>query len=111
MPFLAILSGIAIAALIFCALLWQVYRAVTTTGLLRWNAVGLCLGTLAFMAAVSLRSDALFLLGTALNLLLAPIAIWADPRWSKLLPAVQLAMALTVIYLLFVSSNLPTAAA
>lgn len=111
MSFLPILLGIIIAALIFCAFLWQIYRAVTTTGLIRWNAVGLCLGTLAFMAAISLRSDPLFMVGTLINLLLAPIAIWADPRWSKLLPMVQLGMGLLVIYLIFSSSNLPTAAA
>ena len=107
MPFALILTSIAVSALIFCALLWQIYRAVTTKGLIRWNAIGLCVGTLAFMAAIPLKSDVLFLVGTCLNLLCAPLAILKDPRWSKLLPMVQLAMALTIIYLLFSSSNLP----
>ncbi|MEP3347607.1 MAG: hypothetical protein ABJN34_04490 [Litoreibacter sp.] len=109
MPYTLILLSIAVSALIFCALLWQIYRAVTTTGMIRWNAVGLCIGTLAFMAAVPLKNDFLFLIGTGLNLLCSPLATIKDPRWSKLLPLVQLAMALIIIYLLFFSSNLPVA--
>jgi len=111
MSILPLLIGVVLAAMIFCAFLWQVYRAVTLQGLLRWNAAGLALGTLALMGFLSTEIPILLIFGTAASLILAPVAIWADPRWSKLLPAVQLAMALYILYQLFLNPNLPTAVA
>ncbi|WP_298261928.1 hypothetical protein [uncultured Litoreibacter sp.] len=102
-----LLVGIVVAALIFSAFLWQLYCAATSTGFARWNAVGLSLATLALMASIPAKSDVLLLLGAGACLLLSPYAIWTTPRWSKLLPMVQLAMGLFVIYLLFFNSNLP----
>lgn len=105
MSFLPILLGIIIAALIFCAFLWQVYRAVTTTGLIRWNAVGLVLATLAVMASTNLDSITLVVTSGAGCILFAPIAIWADPRWSKVLPLVQLTLGFATLYGVYVLST------
>ncbi|SFR47365.1 hypothetical protein [Litoreibacter janthinus] len=92
-----LLFAIVIAALIFAAFIWQVYRAVTTSGLIRANAAGLSIATLMIMASVSLGSFPLLIIGAALCVVLAPIAIWADPRWSKLLPLVHLGLGLYII--------------
>ena len=92
-----ILASVVIAALIFASLVWQLYRMATTAGVIRWNAAGLCLATIAIMTSISLNSTPLMMLGAAACVLLSPIAIWADPRWSKLLPLVQLAMGLALI--------------
>jgi hypothetical protein len=102
---ITILAGIVIAALIFSAFIWQIYRAVTTTGIVRWNAVGLVLATLAVMGTRDLDSIPLIITSAVGCILFAPIAIWADPRWSKLLPMVLLALGFSILYFVYVLST------
>jgi hypothetical protein len=93
-----LLFAIVIAAGVFVALVWQIYRAVTTAGLMRWTAIGLSVATLMIMAGTLIPLMAL--LGAAGCIVFAPIAIWHDTRWSKLLPLVQLVLGIFIIIIL-----------
>lgn len=92
-----LLGGIALAAFVFAALLWSIYRAVVTNGRKRVVAVLLSLTTLFGMMALTwlwvipaqIAGGALIVLGLA--------AIWTDPGWSKLLPLVQAVFGVVLI--------------
>ncbi len=84
-----LLGGIALAAFVFAALLWSIYRAVVTEGRMRVVAILLSLTTLFGMATLSwLWVVPAQITGAAL-IVLGLMAIWTDPGWSKLLPFVQ----------------------
>lgn len=93
-----LLIGIVLAACLFAALLWSVYRAVTQTGLHRLVQGFLAISTLIVVAAVTWDFHAMLVSGGITCAVMAAIAIWYEPRWSKLLPLVQLLLGLGATY-------------
>ncbi|MCY4179662.1 MAG: hypothetical protein OXC60_10525 [Litoreibacter sp.] len=85
-----LLIGIVLAACVFAALLWSIYRTVQTKGNLRLNYALLSISTLTIAAGITydllglMVSAGVTCMGTAI------IAIVKDPGWSKLLPVTQL---------------------
>jgi len=93
-----LLIGIELAACLFAALLWSLYRAVTQTGMHRTVQAFLAISTLIVVAAVTWDYHAMLVSGGITCTVLAVIALWFEPRWSKLLPLVQLVLGLGAIY-------------
>lgn len=92
-----LLAGIVIAALLFSALLWSVYRAVTTTGRLRLHAGALAFFTVLGMVSISLNAPGMAILTGAGCAGMGAMGIWSETRWSKLMPLVQLLFGLALI--------------
>lgn len=90
MNMFAILIGIVIAACIFAALLWSIYRAVVTTGRLRTTYIVLALSTLMVVSGITWTLNALLLTASVSLIVTAIIAMIYEARWSKLLPLAQL---------------------
>lgn len=93
-----LLIGIVLAACLFAALLWSVYRAVTQTGMPRVVQAFLALSTLIVVAAVTWDFHAMMVSGGITCSVTAALAIWYETRWSKLLPLIQLLMGLAATY-------------
>ena len=87
-----LLLGIAIAAAVFAALLWSIYRAVIVTGRLRINYTLLSLSTLLVVTGITWNLTMLTLTSAMSLAVTAVIAIIYEARWSKLLPLVQLVL-------------------
>ena len=85
-----LLIGIVLAACVFAALLWSIYRTVQTKGNLRINYALLSISTIVIALGITydwlgvLVSAGVTCIGTSL------IAIYQDKGWSKLLPFAQL---------------------
>jgi len=103
-----LLIGIVLAACLFAALLWSVYRAVTQTGFVRTANVLLAVSTLIVVSAVTWEMHAMLLSGGVTCALTALIAIWQDRRWSKLLPFVQFLLGVGAVYVGYVTLAGPT---
>lgn len=84
-----ILIGIVVAALLFSALLWSIYRAVVTTGFLRINATVLSIATLMGMAGMSYGTPFLVMVAAPACLLFGLAQMMTDPGWRKLFPLIQ----------------------
>ena len=87
---LEILGGIAIAAFVFAALLWSIYRAVTTAGHLRMVHLLLAINTILGMQALSFGSPIFGQFVGGGLVVIGTFALWYDDGWSKLLPLVQI---------------------
>lgn len=99
------LPGLALAALLFAALLWSLYRAVLIKGRMKVAYIILTLSTLLVMAAITLGLNGVMVMACITLCGSALIAIWAEQGWSKLFPLVQFAFGiLAVSVLLFYSS-------
>lgn len=92
-----LLAGIVLAAFIFAALLWSVYRAVVTEGSTRLVAVLLSLNTLIGMGMLTLLEVIPALIAGVGLVILGALAIRNDPGWSKLLPFVQVIFGIVLI--------------
>lgn len=92
-----LLGGIIIAALVFSALLWSLYRTVTTQGRMRLNAGLLAFSTLMGMATISLDAPSLAVFAGGACLSFGLVGIWTEARWSKLLPFAQTLFGLALI--------------
>ncbi len=92
-----LLIGIVLAALVFAAMLWSVYRAVTTQGRLRLTYVILVLSTILIMAAITWNLAAVSLCAGLTGTVSGAIAVVADKRWNKLLPLIQVVLGLLSI--------------
>ena len=98
------LIGIFLAACLFAAMLWSIYRAVTTKGMKRINAVVVTSSTLLAMLGLTYGwSFALLIAGPAC-ILFGLAQVFTDPGWAKLLPAVQFIFGLIVINILMMSA-------
>lgn len=93
-----LLIGTILAAALFSALLWSIYRAVMTEGFKRINAVCLSLGTLLGMAGITWGVPVLLMIAAPACFLFGLAQTMTDPGWSKLLPLVQ-----TVLGLIFLN--------
>lgn len=94
MTVFTLLIGIVIAAAVFAALLWSIYRLVTVKGRLRVNYAILALSTLLVVAAVTWNFAALSMTAGLTCAASGLIAMWADKGWNKLLPFVQVLLGL-----------------
>lgn len=92
-----ILVGIMIAAMVFSALMWSVYRSFTAKGRMRMTAILLALSTLAGMATISLNAPNLAVFAGGACLGFGAVGIWTESRWSKLLPFSQTLFGLALI--------------
>jgi cytochrome bd-type quinol oxidase subunit 1 len=92
------LIGIVLAACLFAALLWSIYRAVTLTGTPRVVHAFLAISTIIVVCAVTWDFHAMMLSGGITCAVTAFIALWQERRWSKLLPLVQLLLGLGATY-------------
>lgn len=93
----AFLTGIVIAAAVFAALLWSIYRAVIVKGAMRAVYVFLAISTLLVVSGVTWNWPTLIFTSSLTLAVTAIIAIGLETRWSKLLPLVQLALAVLCI--------------
>ena len=84
-----LLIGIIIAAAVFAAFLWSLYRSVTATGKLRVTYVMLALSTLVVIAAITWNFPTLTVTAGLTCLVTGALATMTEPRWNKLLPLVQ----------------------
>mgnify|MGYP000017376824 FL=1 len=92
-----VLTGIAIAAFIFAALLWSLYRAVTGFGNARLAHGAVVVLVITIMAALATGWPvALRVLGAAL-VLCGIGAAASDKGWSRLLPLFAAAFGLAVL--------------
>ncbi|MEM6407313.1 MAG: hypothetical protein AAF700_02730 [Pseudomonadota bacterium] len=93
-----LLIGIVLAACVFAALLWSVYRMVQTKGNLRLNYALLSVSTIVIALGITydwlgvLVSAGVTAVGAAL------VAMYKDPGWSKLLPFTQLCLGGASVY-------------
>ncbi|PTX55618.1 hypothetical protein C8N43_0257 [Litoreibacter ponti] len=92
-----LLAGIVIAAAVFAALLWSIYRAATTRGRTRLIAVLLGLSTILGMASISLNQPGIAVMAGGACLIFGLYGVWAEDRWSKLLPFAQAVFGLALI--------------
>ena len=83
------LTGIVLAAAVFAALLWSLYRIAVTTRWQRINYVVLALSTLMVVTAITWNFATLTLTAGLTCLVTALVAVRLEPRWTKLLPLVQ----------------------
>ncbi len=84
-----VLGGVALAAFLFSALLWSIYRAVVTSGFRRQVAIFLSLNTVFGMIALTMLWQIPAQVAGGGLIALGLIAVWTDPGWSKLLPFIQ----------------------
>ncbi|WP_299303117.1 hypothetical protein [uncultured Litoreibacter sp.] len=87
-----LLIGIIIAAAVFAAFLWSLYRAVMTKGRLRVNYAVMAISTLLVVAGITWNLAALTFAASVSLIVSAAIGVWADQKWSKLLPLVQMVL-------------------
>jgi len=81
-----LLFGIVIAAFIFAALLWSLYRAVSGVGMVRVTHAAVVVLIIALMAALTLGWS-IPARGLGAVLIIAGLgAVWNDTSWSRLLP-------------------------
>jgi hypothetical protein len=85
-----LLAGIVIAAAVFAALLWSIYRAVQTNGKARAVYVILAISTLLVVTAFTYDLLGLLLTSGFTCIGAALYAMVLDRGWNKLLPFVQL---------------------
>jgi len=89
---ITLMAGAILAAALFAALLWSIYRAVVTQGMLRINASVLSLGTVLGMAGITWSIPTLVMIAAPACFLFGLAQMMTDPGWSKLLPLVQMAL-------------------
>ncbi|MEM9584920.1 MAG: hypothetical protein AAGA08_17540 [Pseudomonadota bacterium] len=87
-----LLAGIVIAACVFAALLWSIYRVVMTHGRLRLTYIVLALSTLLVVAAIQYNLAGISLMAGLTCAVTGVIALTHEPRWTKLLPLVQVVL-------------------
>lgn len=93
---IAALIGIGLSVFVFAAGLWAVYRAVQTSGAVRWINVTLIALIIATMGALTFQAVlASQALGAALCLV-SIAAVATDAGWSRLLPGFAAAFGLIV---------------
>jgi len=92
-----LLAGIALAAFLFSAFLWSIYRSVMTKGRARQVNIFLGIFTLLGLIAISNTWQILALSAGVPLAILSLVAIWYDKGWSKLLPLVQLLFGIALI--------------
>lgn len=92
MDIFALLAGIVIAATVFSALLWSIYRSVVTQERQRLNYTLLSLSTLLVVTAITYNLTMLLLMAGITTVGTGLFAIIAEHRWSKLLPLVQIVL-------------------
>lgn len=93
-----ILTGIVLAACVFAALLWSLYRVTITTRWLRLVYAVLAISTILVAAAITWNLATLTLTAGLTCAVTALVALWVEPRWSKLLPLVQLVLGVMSIW-------------
>lgn len=93
-----ILTGIVLAACVFAALLWSLYRITQTTRWLRLVYAVLAVSTILVAAAITWNLATLTLTAGLTCAVTALVALWVEPRWSKLLPFVQLVLGVMSIW-------------
>lgn len=97
MTVFVLLAGIAIAAFVFAALLWSIYRAVTSEGRERLVHLLCALSTIMAMFAITYGSPGHGAFAGASLAVIAAFAFWYDKGWSKLLPVVQILFGIVLI--------------
>ncbi len=98
MTLIPLLIGIVLAALVFAALLWSIYRAVITTRRARLGYAVLAISTLLVALAVTFNLAGLLLTAGFTCVGAALFGIMSDKGWSKLLPLVQLLLGLFAVW-------------
>ncbi len=94
----ALLIGIVIAAAVFAALLWSLYRCFMTTGKLRVSYGVLTISTLLVVAGITWNLAGVTFAASGSLIFTAIVGVWADTRWSKLLPLVQLVLGVLAFF-------------
>lgn len=93
---IGVLVGIGLSVFVFAAGLWATYRAVLTSGILRWINVTLVALIIATMGALSVQA---VLASQGLGVLLCLVSLAAvatEAGWSRLLPVFAAAFGLIV---------------
>lgn len=92
-----LLIGVVLAAFLFAALMWSIYRAVTSSGRARLNATLLSLTTILGMGTVTYSWVDLAMASGSGLVVFGLIAVLKDPGWGKLLPLVQAGFGVALI--------------
>ena len=98
---IGVLIGIGLAVFVFASGLWAVYRAVLTSGVVRWinvALVALIVGTMGALTLEAWLASQAFGAGLAL---ISLAAVVAEVGWSRLLPGIA------AVFGLIVASGLP----
>ncbi|MFY0691139.1 MAG: hypothetical protein JXR14_04360 [Paracoccaceae bacterium] len=93
-----LLGGVVLAVMVFSALMWTLYGAVTLKGRNRLARIALILATLGGMASLSYGAPLGGLISGIGLVGFGAIAVWQDARWSKLLPAALIAFGIALIF-------------
>lgn len=93
-----LLAGLVIAACVFAAFLWSIYRAVQTKGKQRAIYTVLMLSTLLVVTAFTYNLAGLLLTSGFTCIGAALFATIYDERWNKLLPFVQMLLGLLAVW-------------
>ena len=93
-----LLGGVVLAVMVFSALMWTLYGAVTLRGKSRLARILLILATLGGMASLSFNAPIGGILAGVGLVVFGAIAVWQDERWSKLLPAALMAFGAALIF-------------
>ncbi len=97
---MTLLFGIILAALIFAALLWSIYRAALTSGTLRWNATALALSTIGLMLSATYSWPMLAWPCAILCMATGGYELLKAPLGSKIFPLIQIALGIFAVFVL-----------
>ena len=96
-----ILIGIVLAALLFAALLWSIYRTFTAEGNLRLSQMCAAIFTLGGAAAATYNMYSTAMICGVGCLFAGIIAMRFETRWSRLLPLLQAVFGCILLYAAF----------